>query len=98
LQGAAHGDGFVDDDAGLRGLQGDGAPDRATFGFEIVVLVTAVYAAVTEFALKSALWLVFGLGFAFVVGLVGAISGWVGGALAHPTSIIRSLRRYGPSA
>jgi hypothetical protein len=34
----------------------------------------------------------------FVVGLAGAICGWVGGALAHPTSIARTLRRYGPSA
>jgi hypothetical protein len=70
----------------------------ALLGFEIVSLATAVYTAATESLLKSVLWLLTGLGFAIVVGLVGAICGLIGGALAHPTSIIRSLRRYGPGA
>jgi hypothetical protein len=43
----------------------------ALLGFEIVVLAVAVYAGVTEFALKSVAWLVFGLGFVLVVGLAG---------------------------
>jgi hypothetical protein len=65
----------------------------ALVGFEIVVVAMAAYAAVTEFALKSLTWLVFGLGFALTIGLVGAICGLIGGSLAHPTAMIRSMRR-----
>jgi hypothetical protein len=65
----------------------------ALVGFELVTLATAVYTAVTEFALKSVAWLVFGLGYALLVGFVGAICGLIGGALARPTAIIRALGR-----
>jgi hypothetical protein len=65
----------------------------ALVGFEIVLFDTAVYTAVTEFALKSVVWLGFGLAYALVVGLVGAAFGLAGGAVVHPASIIRSVRR-----
>jgi cell division protein FtsX len=66
----------------------------ALVGFEIVTLLTAIRAAATDSASTSVLWLVFGLGFSATVALVGAFCGLAGGTVAHPTSILRSMRRY----
>ena len=65
----------------------------ALVGFEIVTLLTAIRAAATDSASTSVLWLVFGLGFSATVALVGAFCGLAGGTVAHPTSILRSMRR-----
>lgn len=64
----------------------------ALVGFEVVVLLTAIQDAATDAVPKSVLWLFAGLLFAPTVALVGAFSGLVGGALAHPTTIIQTLR------
>lgn len=64
----------------------------ALVGFEIVVVLTAMLDVAMGATPKSVLWLVSGLLFAPTVGLVGAFCGLVGGALAHPTSIISTLR------
>lgn len=65
----------------------------ALLGFEFVTVLTAIRAAATHSASKSVLWLLFGLGYAAMVALVGAFCGLAGGSLTHPISTIRSMRR-----
>jgi hypothetical protein len=60
----------------------------AVLGFEVVILLTATQATITDTAGKSLLWLFAGLLFATPVFLLGAFCGLVGGALAHPASTI----------
>jgi hypothetical protein len=61
-------------------------------GFEIFVTSMAILVAATESALNALTWLGFGVLFALLVALVGAICGLIGGTLAHPATIIRSVR------
>lgn len=65
----------------------------ALVGYETFVVSAAIYLAATESAVNSLTWLGFGVGFALLVVLVGAFCGLIGGTLAHPVVIIRSIRR-----
>jgi hypothetical protein len=65
----------------------------ALVGYESFVVSAALYLAATESAVNSLTWLGFGVGFALLVALVGAFCGLIGGTLAHPVVIIRSIRR-----
>lgn len=69
----------------------------ALIGFELTCVATAVYASLTASSsyggFAVAIWLMFGLAWVLPVGFVGALSGLLGGVLAHPVSFIRSLRR-----
>ncbi len=62
-------------------------------GFEIYVISMAILIAATESGLNALTWLGFGLGFALLVALVGAFCGLIGGTLAHPAAILRSIHR-----
>jgi hypothetical protein len=65
----------------------------ALAGYETFVVSAAIYLAATESAVNSLTWLGFGVGFALLVALVGAFCGLIGGTLAHPAKIIRSICR-----
>jgi hypothetical protein len=49
--------------------------------------------AATESAVNSLTWLGFGVGFTWLVALVGAFCGLIGGTLAHPAATLPSIRR-----